>query len=124
MRDRKEERKVEELDKENANLRTELKSAYEELGHERDEHREIMDLLRRRPDDVKVKVKRRGGFIRTALVGGVAYVLGTRAGRERFDQIAGWARKMRGRMQGTGEPRSLEAVHGGGMPRSSGSGVS
>jgi len=110
VRGRRDEHRLEELDRENARLRTELHAATEELGHERERAQEMMDLLRRRTDGVKVKVKRRGGIVRTAIVGGTAYLLGTRAGRQRCDQSMGWVRRVGDRMERAGEKPSTVSV--------------
>lgn len=42
-----------------------------------------------------MKSSPRGGILRLAVIAGVAYVLGTRAGRERYDQIMDKAKSLK-----------------------------
>jgi hypothetical protein len=85
MRERRAEAKVRLLQEDNRRLKDELRSIRSDLDRERSQREEMMDAIRSRQP--KVTVKRRGGLIRTVVIGGGAYVLGTRAGRERYDQI-------------------------------------
>jgi hypothetical protein len=71
-----------------------------DLKHERDEHEELVDLLKARPSKETVKVKRRGGMLRVLAIGGAAYVLGAKAGKERYEQIKDWFTAMRERAAG------------------------
>lgn len=95
--DRKRERRLEgrldQLDRENVKLRTEVAQLRGDLDHERSLVGDAMNGLRAKP--TVVKKKRRGGLVRTAIVGAGAYLLGTRAGRERYDQIMGWVDRKR-----------------------------
>jgi len=68
----------EELKHENKLLRDQL----EEDSANRDRMVAALDRMEMTP-----RKRKRGGWIRTILVAGVAYVLGTRAGRERYMQI-------------------------------------
>jgi hypothetical protein len=115
--DRKRERRMEgrldDLDRENVRLRTEVAQLRNDLDHERSVVGEAMNGLRAKP--TVVKKKRRGGLVRTAIVGGGAYLLGTRAGRERYDQIMGWfdrkRRELTTRDDGwSGDPAGTPAV--------------
>ena len=106
MQTRRLESKRDSLDRDNERLRTELRSTRHELARERTARDELFDALKRnaegtttKADTVKVKTKRRGGFLRLLIVGGGAYVLGTRAGRERYDQLKGWASGMKDRVR-------------------------
>jgi hypothetical protein len=105
MQTRRLESKRDSLDRDNERLRTELRSTRHELARERTARDELFDALKRNADgtttkaDTKVKTKRRGGFLRLLIVGGGAYVLGTRAGRERYDQLKGWASGMKDRVR-------------------------
>ncbi|HEX6130488.1 MAG TPA: hypothetical protein VF044_02100 [Actinomycetota bacterium] len=99
MQARRLEMKSETLDRENERLRAEMRAVREELEQERETRTELLDTLRSMPKG-KVKVKKRGGMLRMLVVGGGAYVLGTRAGRERYEQIRSWASDMRGKMSG------------------------
>jgi hypothetical protein len=71
------------------------------LDRERDDRDEILDALKGKPQTV-VK-KKRGGLLRMIVIGGGAYVLGARAGRERYNQLRDWANRMRDRARGTAE---------------------
>lgn len=95
LRERRSNSKVEHLDRENDRLRVELRSARSLLDQERSDRDEILDALKGRPKTV-VK-KKRGGLIRMVVIGGGAYVLGTRAGRARYEQIVDWAKRMKDR---------------------------
>ena len=68
-----------------------------ELDHERSEREEMRDLLRARPKTVKVRGRR--PMLRVVVIGAGAYVLGARAGRERYDESLAWARSLRDRVQ-------------------------
>lgn len=95
LRERRSNSKLEHLDKENDRLRVELRSMKSMLDQERSDREEILDALKGQP---KTVVKRkRGGLIRMVVIGGGAYVLGTRAGRARYEQIVDWARRMKDR---------------------------
>jgi hypothetical protein len=85
------------LDRQNIRLRDEVSNLRTQLDDERSEIEDLKDALRSGPK--VVKVKKRGGLLRTAVVGGVAYFVGTRDGRERYDQIMSWFRSMRSKME-------------------------
>lgn len=100
------ESKRETLDRDNERLRTELRTARDELERERSARDELLDAMKKRngtvkADKIKVK-KKKGGFLRLLLVGGGAYVLGTKAGRERYEQMRSWASDMRDKAKGSG----------------------
>jgi hypothetical protein len=101
MRERRMEGRLDDLDRENVRLRTEVSQLRSDLDHERSLLSDAMGGLSRKP--TVVKKKRRGGLLRTALVGGGAYLLGTRAGRERYDQIMGWVDRKRQAMTNRSE---------------------
>lgn len=104
--------KRESLDRDNERLRIELRTMRDELERERSARDELLDALTKndRPiktghleaKDVTVKTKRRGGLLRLLIIGGGAYVLGTRAGHERYEQLRSWASSMKDRMRGPG----------------------
>jgi hypothetical protein len=96
-RERRTASKLASLDAENDRLETEVRTLREQLDSERDE---LRSALKSKPVKTKVKVKRRGGLIRTAIVAGGAYVLGAKAGRERYDQMRSWFRSMKDRTTG------------------------
>ena len=89
--------RVNSLDRQNMRLRDEVSHLKTRLEDERSETEDLKDALRSSPK--VVKVKKRGGFLRVVVIGGAAYVLGTRAGRERYDQLVDWARSMRSKME-------------------------
>lgn len=93
-RDRRTASKMASLDAENDRLETELRTLREELDVERDELRQA---LKAKPTKTKVKVKRRGGLIRTVLFAGTAYILGAKAGHDRYEQMKAWIRNMKDR---------------------------
>jgi len=96
-RERRTASKLASLDAENDRLETEVRTLREQLDAERDE---LRSALTSKPAKTKIKVKRRGGLIRTAVVAGGAYVLGAKAGRERYDQLRSWVRSMKDRTSG------------------------
>ncbi len=89
--------RINSLDRQNMRLRDEVSQLKTRLEDERSETEDLKDALRSSPK--VVKVKKRGGFLRVVVIGGAAYVLGTRAGRERYDQLVDWARSMRSKME-------------------------
>lgn len=95
--------RLEKLDRENERLRSEVSLLRDDLDHERD----ALTLAMKR---LAVGSKRQGRsarprVLRTVVVAGGAYLLGTRSGRERYDQIMEAVRqaaaKVRRRMRGT-----------------------
>jgi hypothetical protein len=89
--------RINSLDRQNMRLRDEVSHLKTRLEDERSETEDLKDALRSSPK--VVKVKKRGGFLRVAVIGGAAYVLGTRAGRERYEQLIDWAKSMRSKME-------------------------
>jgi hypothetical protein len=89
--------RVNSLDRQNMRLRDEVSHLKTRLEDERTETEDLKDALRSSPK--VVKVKKRTGLFRVLVIGGAAYVLGTRAGRERYDQLVEWARSMRSKME-------------------------
>jgi len=86
------------LDLKNDRLRTELRMAKSQLDHEREHEQEMLDALKRESERSEVTPKPRGGLLRLILVGGAAYIFGTKAGRERYEQIRRWFSSMKERM--------------------------
>ena len=104
LRDRREERRVDRLDRDNARLRSELRTMRDEMEQEREQREQLTDVLRSHQQPVEVKVKtKRSGLVRGLLLGGAGYVLGTRAGRERWNQFVGWFRRLGDRVEHTGD---------------------
>lgn len=108
LRERRTTSKLEHLDEENQRLRTELRSMRSSLDRERADREEILDALKGKPKTV-VK-KKRGGLVRLAVIGGGAYVLGSRAGRERYEQIVSWAKQMKDRGREVADDLTSDAV--------------
>jgi hypothetical protein len=92
-------KRVDRLDEENDRLRTELRMTRSQLERERHRERDVLDALNRASErKTKVTAKPRGGLLRLVVVGGAAYVLGTKAGRERYEQIRTWVSSMSDRV--------------------------
>ena len=80
-------------------MRTELRMTRSQLEREQERQHDVLDALNRASErKTKVTAKPRGGLLRLVLVGGVAYVFGTKAGRERYEQIRAWSSSMKDRM--------------------------
>ena len=78
-------RRVEKLARENDELREELQELKHDLDAEQGRTKDTLDALS--------KARRPGRFKWLVLAGG-AYVLGTKAGRARYEQMKGWVRSM------------------------------
>jgi len=100
MRERAKERRevarMESLDQQNVRLRDEVSHLRTRLEDDRSEMEDLKDALKSSPK--VVTVKKRTGLLRLAVVGGAAYLLGTRAGRERYDRFMDRMRSMRSKM--------------------------
>jgi hypothetical protein len=91
-------KRIDRLDEENDRLRGELRMTRSQLEREREREQDILDALNRASErKTKVTSKPRGGLLRLVIVGGTAYVFGTKAGRDRYDQIRGWVSSMKDR---------------------------
>jgi len=86
-------------------LQHKLDAVHDELDREREARRALTDAV-----SAGSRGKRSHGFVRILLIGGAAYVLGTRAGRERYDQMTGWFRGIRDRAMTTGKAVQDEAT--------------
>ncbi len=112
MRDAK---RADRLDEENERLRTELRMTRSQLDRERDRQQDVLDGLNRASErKTKITAKPRGGVLRLVVVGGAAYVFGTKAGRERYEQIRSWSSKMMARL---GEQHRVDTSSPGMGPR-------
>jgi hypothetical protein len=122
-RERMTEGRIEKLDRENVRLKTEIGVLRHDLEEDRTALHEALSALRERGEQsVTIDHGGRGRFVRTALLAGGSYVLGTRAGRGRYDQMKGWMRSagetVRARMNGgedvtsTWEPSAPDSVAG------------
>jgi hypothetical protein len=93
--------RISTMNRRNMRLRDEVSHLKTQLEDERSETEDLKEALRSSPK--VVKVKKRSGFLRVIVIGCAAYVLGTRAGRERYDQIVEWVRSMRSKMERTAD---------------------
>jgi len=119
-RERRMESRLDKVDRENDRLKHEVKLLREDLHEERGSLQQALDALKR-DEHVTVQTKapkRRGRLLRAAVIGGGAYLLGARAGRERYEQIVQKARDWkRAAMHENGSESSSS------MTRSSGSDI-
>ena len=100
-RERMTETRLDKMDRENDRLKHEVRLLREDLHEERGSLARALDALGRNEHiTVETKApKRRGRIVRTIVIGGGAYLLGTRAGRERYDQIVEKMRAMKSSVQ-------------------------
>lgn len=84
--------RMEKQDRDNDRLRTEVRLLRDDLEAEHGTLKEALKGLEARKDTVKRS--RKPHLIRTLVIAGGAYVLGTRDGRERYDQIVRKARSL------------------------------
>ncbi|HXF71243.1 MAG TPA: hypothetical protein VNO79_01365 [Actinomycetota bacterium] len=82
--------RVERLERRNDRLAEEVGRVRSELEHERSLREQALEAVRGTRAEPRPRRGRR--FLRTAVVGGAAYVLGARAGRERYERLRSWAR--------------------------------
>jgi hypothetical protein len=98
LRERRTTRRADHVERENDHLRTQVIVLRDELDRERQERAGLIEAMsaavRRRP-----VVKKRPGIVRLLVVGGAAYLLGSRAGRERYDRTMRWLRGLRDRTE-------------------------
>jgi cell division septum initiation protein DivIVA len=78
-------RRVEKLSQENDKLRDELDELRHDLDAEQDRSKETLSALSK---------ARKPGRMKWILLAGGAYVMGTKAGRARYEQMRGWVRSM------------------------------
>jgi len=75
-------------------LRHKLEATHDELEREREARRALADVLE------NIEGRRRSrGILRLLIVGGAAYLLGSRAGRERYDAVMRKVGEIRASMQ-------------------------
>ena len=85
--------RMEKQDRENERLRTEVRLLRDDLDVERGTLSEALKGLEARKNN-NVRGRRKPRLFRTLLIAGGAYVLGTRDGRERYEQIVRKARAL------------------------------
>ena len=91
MKERATDARMDHLARENDELKVENDLLRDELDGDRKTRDRMMSLLDRL--DGEPRPKRRIGLFRVLVVGGAAYVLGAKAGRQRYDQIRAWMQK-------------------------------
>lgn len=84
-------RRIEKLSRENEQLRTELDDLRQDLDAEHGRTKETLSALSK---------ARKPGRLKWIVLAGGAYVLGTKAGRARYEQMKGWVRSMTSREDG------------------------
>jgi hypothetical protein len=95
-RNRATQARLEKLDRDNDRLRTEVSVLRDDLQEERSTVKEALAALKKQREPATVTISRRPRILRTIVVAGGAYVLGTRDGRERYEQIRKKARSLAG----------------------------
>jgi hypothetical protein len=98
-RDRMVTARLTNMDRENERLRTESSMLRAQLERERQDGDSLRDALKASAKNRAVKV-RRSGSLRMLVLAGGAYLLGAKAGRERYEEIRSWARDMQRRYLG------------------------
>jgi len=93
-------KKVGKLAEENAGLKKRSSRLKSELDAERANEDDLLTALRARASGRRL--------YRLTLVAGVAYVLGTKAGRGRYEQIMGWVKSMRDRVTGSSAGQKVQ----------------
>ena len=86
-------RRVDKLSQENDKLREELDELRHDLDAEQDRSKETLSALSK---------ARKPGRMKWLLLAGGAYVMGTKAGRARYEQMRGWVRSMTARSEDDG----------------------
>jgi hypothetical protein len=95
------ENRLDKVDRENDRLKHEVRMLRDDLQEERGALQRALDALAR-DEHVTVTTKgrkRRGRFLRIIAIGGGAYLLGARAGRERYEQIVDKAKGLKDSMR-------------------------
>lgn len=85
--------KEERSTKKQLQLKTENSLLGDQLDREREEQKRLVNLLEDAVSARPTVKKRRFGIIRTLVIIGIAYVVGARAGRGRYEEILTWARR-------------------------------
>lgn len=112
MRDRIEHR-LDEAMLDNHKLRDENDRLRGEIHRDEEDRKQMWSTIEK---SSKRKPARMRSMLMLLIAGGAAYIAGTKAGRERYDQLRGWFDQMRGRavdVQGglqTGGDRISKAV--------------
>jgi DNA-binding MarR family transcriptional regulator len=100
-KDRMTENRLDKLDRENDRLKHEVRLLRDDLQEERSALQRALDALSR-DEHVTVETKapkRRGRLLSLVAIGG-AYLLGAKAGRERYDQVVDKAKSLKSSVAG------------------------
>ena len=100
VREQRAEMRAARTDKRDRRLRATVDALRADLERERAEREDLLDTLKHQKTVKEDKGMSLGGTMKLLVVGGAAYVLGAKAGRGRYEQIAEWARTTRDRSQG------------------------
>ena len=95
VKDRVTDARMDNLTREKDELKLENELLREELDGDRKTRDRMMSLLDRL--DVEARPKRRIGLFRVLVIGAAAYVLGAKAGRERYEQLRAWWQQAKSR---------------------------
>ncbi len=97
-------KRIEKLSQETVALKEQAKALKSEIAAERASEAQMLKAL-------KGRGKKRGrGVLRLSLAAGVAYLLGAKAGRSRYEQIRGWWISIRNRSQSTPAGRKAQEL--------------
>jgi hypothetical protein len=105
LKERALEKKAEKLAEENRALKERSSLLKSELDSERATEDQLLSAL-------KSKGRRRPRLLRTVFIAGTAYVLGTKAGRGRYEQMMRWWRSMRDRAVRTPAGEKVQEIAG------------
>jgi hypothetical protein len=90
MREQRADMRATRTDRRNRRLRADVEALRSELDRERDDREHLLDAIKEGPMHTSTS-----GALKLVIVGGVAYLLGAKAGRARYEQIVSWARRMK-----------------------------
>lgn len=93
-------------------LQDKVSSLHDELEREREARRALADAI-----GTTGRGRRGRGLLRILVIGATAYVLGARAGRERYVQMTGWIQGVRDRLTTTARDVQEGAAHTAGQVR-------
>lgn len=99
------ERRAGSLERRGQRLDERLRTVKAELDHEREARRELAGLLQ----DKEGEMRKGHPVLRMLIVGGVAYVLGAKAGRSRYEEIMAKGRELRDRFRGETETTTTDS---------------
>src|ERR671914_3033029 len=86
LKERLLDRRVDKLSRENDELKDRVEELRHDLDAEQDRRKETLDALS--------KAQKRPGRMKWLVLAGGAYVMGTKAGRARYEQMRSWVRSV------------------------------